>query len=68
MTTAQAFVLAVTLAAMVASVAVFCVRMTRNAAPIEHCKAKHSCRHVLCAATVPFVVALAALCLFREVL
>ncbi|APF85676.1 hypothetical protein HI806_02260 [Ralstonia solanacearum] len=68
MTTAQAFVLAVTLAAMVASVGVFCVWLTRTAASIEQCETKHGCRHMLCVAAVPFVVAFAALCLFRGVL
>ncbi|MDO3569033.1 hypothetical protein, partial [Ralstonia pseudosolanacearum] len=50
------------------SVGVFCVWLTRTAASIEQCETKHGCRHMLCAATVPFVVALAALCLFRGVL
>ncbi|ASL73685.1 hypothetical protein [Ralstonia pseudosolanacearum] len=67
MTTAQAVVLAVTLAAMVASVGVFCVWLTQTAASIEQCETKHGCRHMLWVAAVPFVVALAALCLFREV-
>ncbi len=67
MTTAQIVVLAGTLAAMVATVGVFCVWMAHNVMPIE--QTNHGGRRdTLFAAVVPVVVALAALCLFREVL
>ncbi|QNT25302.1 hypothetical protein [Ralstonia solanacearum] len=67
MTAAQIVVLAGTLAAMVATVGVFCGWMAHNVMPIE--QTNHGGRrHALFAAVVPVVVAVAALCLFREVL